>query len=59
MPAGSFLSLTVVGGAATLTADDATIDIRQGETILVPAETKHVALDGNATILTASIPSEK
>lgn len=59
MPQDSFLSLTVVQGTATLKADDCTVSLRQGETILIPAETQKVSLDGNATILTSSIPSEK
>lgn len=59
MPAGSFLSLTAVAGTATLNADGVKVNIRQGETVLVPAETGSLSIDGDATILTSSIPSEK
>ena len=59
MPQGSFLSLTAVAGEANIIADGVTVSIRQGETVLVPAETSSLTLDGTATILSASIPSEK
>lgn len=59
MPIGSFLTLTAVAGSAIVKADNETISVNRGETILIPAETTNVSIEGNATILTASIPSEK
>lgn len=55
MPFDAFLVVVNVDGDATLEADGVSTPLRQGETVLVPAEVQQLSVTGHATLITATV----
>jgi mannose-6-phosphate isomerase len=54
LPGESFLTMTCVKGQVTITADGVASTLSCGHTLLIPAETSALSIDGNGLVVTAN-----
>lgn len=55
----SFLVLICIEGSGILTAGEESLDIKQGETVLVPATVNEVLAKGKLSLVTSTVPGKK